>query len=99
MFAHLSDRELHLLGQPTRQQVHHLVGWMVLANLLGDVVDDEPATRDELPSMEAARWIGLLGKAASARKGSKRRSYKQQVSSNRTRQVRVRKGKNGVLAS
>jgi len=73
---HLSDRELRLLGQPTRNETLALVGWMSVTNLFGDIgatgrfvphggIRQPTPTRVELSKYElppalAAQWIGGL---------------------------------------
>jgi hypothetical protein len=96
--VHLSDRQLALLGHPTRKETLALVGWMSVAGLLGPTVTDPVGVSERLPPKHAAYWIGGLGKVASRRCGSDNRKYRQDVPGNRTRQVRVHKGK-GALAS
>ncbi len=96
---HLSERErVLLLGYPTRNETLALVGWMSVAGLLGPTVVDPVDSSEKLPPKHAAHWIGGLGKSASRRNGSSKRSYRQSTPGNRIRQVRVRKG-NGALAS
>ena len=87
---HLSDRELHLLGEATRNETLALVGWMVLSNLLGKVVDHELDHLDPLPPMRVCRWIGSLNKATGFRGDQFRRALNQNVVPNSKRNVRVR---------
>lgn len=88
---HLSDRELHLLGQPTRRQTVELVGWMVLNNIFGSVTSDV-CDVEELPSRQAAQWIGGLTGMIGFRGPKKQRAKRQHLLPNERRKVRVRSG-------
>ena len=86
---HLSDRELHLLGQPTRSQTVELVGWMVLNNIFG-ITTSHVCDVDELPSRQAAQWIGGLTGITGFRGPKKQRAKRQQLLPNERRRVRAR---------
>lgn len=88
---HLSDRELFLLGEPTRQQTLHVVGWMVLANAFGQVCDEPVNYGEELPSRTFRNWVGSLSVTAKRRDKRRFRAATQSIPANRRRRVRVRK--------
>lgn len=94
---HLSDRELHLLGQPTRQQTAALVGWMALNNIFGTVTS-HVCDAGELPTAREAQWIGGLSGITGFRgaKGSQHKAKKQRVLPDRRRRVRVTNAKFGL---
>ena len=94
---HLSDRELHLLGQPTRAQTVELVGWMVLNNIFGSITSHVCDVND-LPSRQAAQWIGGLSGITGYRgyKGSQHRAKRQNLLPNHRRRVRATTAKFGL---
>lgn len=88
---HLSDRELSLLGEPTRNQTLALVGWMVLANAFGEISDGAIDRYEQKPSATAERWIGGLSRSAQIRPRQEKKNRRtQDVMKNRRRKVRVR---------
>lgn len=97
---HLSDRELHLLGQPTRNETLALVGWMSLNNIFGPVTDSVCGV-DELPDEREAQWIGGLSGITGFRgaKGDQHRKQRQRVLPNRRRRVRATAAANGGLST
>jgi hypothetical protein len=97
---HLSDRELFLLGQPTRTQTLELVGWMSLNNIFGHVTDSV-CRGDELPSEQTAQWIGGLTGVTGYRgaKGDQHRKKRQRVLPNGRRRVRATVATNGGLST
>lgn len=99
LLNHLSDRELALLGQPTRSEVLSLVGWMALANAFGPLCSDGPTdTREPLPSRTARYWIGGISQSARIKRVQLGKNTGQNVLANKRRKVRVRVG-NGELAT
>ena len=92
---HLSDRELHLLGQPTRPQTVELVGWMVLNNILGTITS-HVCDVEELPSRQAAQWIGGLTGMIGFRGPKTQRAKRQHVLANERRKVRVRSSRHSL---
>ena len=95
---HLADRQLALLGMPTRNQTLALVGWMALTNAFGTVTDHSVRYGEELPDSLAASWAGGLSRVARVRDGAGKAAARQQVLSNRRRKVRVRR-QEGRLAT
>ena len=97
---HLSDRELFLLGQPTRNQTLELVGWMSLNNIFGHVTDTVCGS-DELPSEQTAQWIGGLTGVTGYRgaKGDQHKHKRQRLLPNRRRRVRATVATNGGLST
>lgn len=91
---HLSDRELYLLGEATRKQTAEIVGWMVLANLLGKTVVDDIDCYEQLPTMQFCRWVGSLNKLTSYRGDKVRKARRQDVVPDSRRVVRARYDKN-----
>lgn len=92
---HLSDRELYLLGQPTRNETLALVGWMALNNIFGFTTSHVCGSR-ELPPAHVAHWVGCLR----GLKGSDKvnRAAEQNVLPNERRKVLVRRA-HGQLAT
>ena len=97
---HLSDRELYLLGQPTRNQTAALVGWMSLNNIFGSV-SNHVCGSDELPTAQEAQWIGGLSGIIGfrGRKHDQHKKKKQRVLPNRRRKIRATHSTNGGLAT
>lgn len=87
---HLSDRQLSLLGEATREETLALVGWMALANAFGNVTDHAVNYGEELPGRRAVNWVGSLSRVARLRGGASKSAHRQQVLSNSRRRVRVR---------
>ena len=97
---HLSDRELHLLGQPTRNETVALVGWMSLNNIFGPVTDSVCGS-NELPSEQVAQWIGGLTGVTGFRgaKGDQHKQKRQRMLPNRRRTIRATAATNGGLST
>lgn len=97
---HLSDRELHLLGQPTRNETLALVGWMSLNNIFGPVTTSVCAP-NELPSEQVSHWIGGLTGVTGFRgsKGNQHRKKRQRVLPNQRRTIRASAATNGGLST
>jgi hypothetical protein len=97
--SHLSQRQLCLLGYPSREETLALVGWMALSNMFGEGCADEVALTEKLPSQSASRWIGDISMVAGlrGRRSSDVRRHSQDVPKDRVRQVRARK-RVGALA-
>lgn len=89
----ISDRELHLLGHPTRNETLALVGWMALNNIFGFTTNHVCSER-ELPPDYVAHWVGCLR----GLKGSDKvnRAAVQQVLPNSRRKIVVRKAQYGL---
>lgn len=110
---HLSDRELHLLGQPTRSETVALVGWMAVTNLFGDVGANGPfvpnggsrqptptlveLSKHELPPAQVAQWIG--GLRGLSGKAREVTPESQQVLPNELRRIRATAATNGGLST
>lgn len=95
---HLSDRELYLLGQPTRNQTAALIGWMSLNNIFGSVTS-HVCESNELPTAQEAQWIGGLSGITGFRGPKKRRAKRQDVLPNGRRKIRATKPTNGGLST
>lgn len=97
LLSRLTDRELTLLGQPTRAQVAHLVGWMALANAFGDVSADPICSGERLSHTEM-RWIkGIARKAGVSTLREHKGVDRQQISGNRKRKVTARRSRMGLV--
>lgn len=97
MLSRLTDRELTLLGEPTRAEVAHLVGWMALANAFGEVSAD-PICRSERLSFTEYRWVGMIARHAKVRDAQARKlAARQDVPGNRKRKVVARRSKMGLV--
>jgi len=93
---HLDERQLLLLGEPTKQQTLDLVAWLALSNAFGKVCSDvDHRDMCGLPP-QASRWINQL--MAATGRVRKKVPADRRVLSNRKRQVRVRRGR-GELAT
>lgn len=93
---HLDNRQLVLLGEPTKRQTLDLVAWLALSNAFGRVTEDMSCADVRGLPPQASRWINELMSAA----GRKRKTVPadRRVLANRKRKVRVRKGR-GELAT
>lgn len=93
---HLDERQLVLLGEPTRDQMLDLVAWLALSNAFGRVCDDvDHRDMRGLPP-QASRWINqLMSKTGRVRR---KVPHDRLVLGNWKRKVRVRKSR-GELAT
>lgn len=89
-----SDRQLSLLGKPTKEQTLALVGWLALSNAFGPVAADISFDGHGLPT-HATRWVGEL-MAVAGRGHRKPIAQTQQTIPNRRRKVKARKNKVGL---
>ena len=93
MFSHLSDRELHLLGEPTRHETLALIGWMSLNNIFG-LTTYHTSRGNELPPDYVAHWVGCLRGVISCDKVN--RAPEQDVVPDSRRKVVARTAKFGL---
>lgn len=94
MHVHVEDRQLPLLGLPSREQSLALVGWLALANAFGPVTVEDTLDWSELPTDLTPLVSALM---AGVHRG-RRKTYaaEQRVIRNRKRRVKARKSKHGL---
>lgn len=89
-----SDRQLVLLGKPSKEQTLALVGWLALSNAFGTVAEDIGHEKSGLPA-HATRWVGEL-MALTGRARPAHRAQQQATPRNRRRTVKARKNTSGL---
>lgn len=91
----VTERDLRLLGYPSKDQTLALVGWLALCNAFGKVTTEDIPIRGEGMPVEATRWIGQI-MAAAGRGHRNMTAETQTVVVNRKRKVAVRSNRVGL---
>lgn len=91
----VTERDLRLLGYPSKEQTLALVAYLSLCNAFGKVTTEEMPTRHERLPIEATRWVGQI-MAVAGRGHRAMTAQEQTVVADRKRKVAVRRSRDGL---